>query len=214
MVSIKKTKVFVLAAGLGTRLWPLTVTIPKPLIEINPGVPVIDMVLDQLDNNGVLPENICINYHHLPLKMAYALSKLPCRLSPEVYLAGTAGALKLQEEWLSEIFIVVNGDTITDVSLKRMLKEHVQQEAVATVFTHDDEYHTGGTYIFNKEVLALIPQGEPFSINGQLIPKLNELGKKIHLCKWLNASYWDIGTFEGLHKAKMFFKDGTNGIYH
>ena len=99
----------------------------------------------------------------------------------------------------------MNGDTITNVNLQEMLIEHHNNRNLATVFTHDDAIHTGGTYIFDKIVLSHIPQGKVYSIKDDLMPQLIKK-KEVGLYKNENEYYFDIGTFEGLQKAKEYFE--------
>ncbi len=132
--------------------------------------------------------------------------------SPEPKLLGTAGAIaninKLYHYDLGDAlyrdFLVVNGDTITNVNYTEMFKLHEEKGNIATVFTHDDFIHSGGTYIFNKEIFKYIPKGV-YSIHEQLIPDL--IKKKIPITEYRSeAYYFDTATPEKLEKARRFLK--------
>ena len=100
----------VLAAGLGTRLRPVTDTIPKPLVEIN-GRPLIDHALDRLTLAGV--ERVVVNVHYKAEMMAAHLAGRDhpqIELSEETELLDTGGGVARALPLLGETFFVVNGD--------------------------------------------------------------------------------------------------------
>jgi N-acetyl-alpha-D-muramate 1-phosphate uridylyltransferase len=100
----------VLAAGLGTRLRPVTDSIPKPLVEIN-GRPLIDHALDRLVLAGV--ERAVVNIHYKARMLAKHLARLDrprIELSEEAELLDTGGGVARALPLLGEAFFVVNGD--------------------------------------------------------------------------------------------------------
>jgi N-acetyl-alpha-D-muramate 1-phosphate uridylyltransferase len=100
----------VLAAGLGTRLRPVTETIPKPLVEIN-GRTLLDHAIDRLALAGV--ERVVVNVHY---KAAMVTAQLARRdhprmeISEEPELLDTGGGVKQALPWLDDAFFVANGD--------------------------------------------------------------------------------------------------------
>ena len=200
------TRAIVLCAGLGTRLGSLTERTPKPLIKVA-GVLVIRMILHLLISHGV--HQFCINLHHLPLQIMDEVNKTGDGVfySPEPELMGTAGAFKKVSNWLTDPFVVMNGDTITNVDLTNMVKFHKMGESIATVYTKDDLIHSGGVYVFSKEVLKYIPERKPYSIHLDLIPKLIKKKETVSEYQDFNSHYFDIGTPHGLRKARKYFKD-------
>lgn len=194
------TKAVVLCAGLGTRLRPLTEKTPKPMIKVG-GQPVLHYIMASLNRAGIT--QWCINLHWLPLKIMEFFYPLTTPVySPETKLLGTAGALKKMETWLSDPFLVVNGDTITNVDLEVILRHHSAYGTIATVFTKGDAIHSGGIYVFNKEVLRYIPKTRPYSIDKDLIPKLIKKKTAIYLYDFSGSYYFDIGTPEKLAIAR------------
>jgi MurNAc alpha-1-phosphate uridylyltransferase len=100
----------VLAAGLGTRLRPITDTIPKPLVEIN-GRSLIDHAIDRLVLAGV--EHVVVNIHYKAAMIAAHLSRRGhprIELSEEAELLDTGGGVALALPLLGEAFYVVNSD--------------------------------------------------------------------------------------------------------
>src|SRR4051812_10287588 len=121
------THAFVMGAGLGTRLRPLTDELPKPLMPIFQK-PLITFALDHLISNGV--ERFIINTHHLAPHFASLFATesyrdRPVKLVHEPDLLETGGGIKNAEPWLGQQpFIVYSGDILTDVDLNPLLVEH------------------------------------------------------------------------------------------
>ncbi|MFO7936109.1 MAG: sugar phosphate nucleotidyltransferase, partial [Kiritimatiellia bacterium] len=114
-------KAFLLAAGLGERLWPLTSAFPKPLLPLW-NRPLIDHILDLLQENGV--KEVVVNTHWQKEKLKQHLealeSDLIIHLSPEENIKGTGGALAAWRDFFSDApFWVVNGDIAAEVDLSR-----------------------------------------------------------------------------------------------
>lgn len=100
----------VLAAGLGTRLRPVTETIPKPLIEIN-GRTLLDHAIDQLAVVGV--ERVVVNVHYKAAMIAAQLSRRDhprVEISHETELLDTGGGVARALPLLGDVFFVVNSD--------------------------------------------------------------------------------------------------------
>ncbi len=131
----------ILAAGLGTRLRPLTNTIPKPLLPIS-GTPLIVWNLLLLKRHGF--QDVVINLHHLGPMIEQALgdgSRYGLRIiySREPVILGTGGGLKQAEQHFSgESVLVLNGDTLVDLDLEALCAFHQQRNAMATLVLRKD----------------------------------------------------------------------------
>ena len=118
---------FILGAGLGTRLRPLTEDLPKPLIPIFQK-PLITFVLDHLIAAGV--QSFVINTHHRAAAFQEFFAEgsyrgHPVRLVHEPEILGTGGGIKNVEQWLSAApFISYSGDLLTDIEIEALLAEH------------------------------------------------------------------------------------------
>jgi mannose-1-phosphate guanylyltransferase len=125
MASVRKA--FVLGAGLGTRLRPLTNVLPKPLLPIF-GKPLITFAIDHLRQVGI--EEFWINTHHLPEKFSALFPNKShqgahLELVFEPNLLGTGGGIKNLEHRIGdEVFIVYSGDILTDLCVERLVDEH------------------------------------------------------------------------------------------
>lgn len=132
----------VLAAGLGTRLRPLTNLVPKPLAPIA-NRPLLEYTFALLAAAGV--REAVVNAHHLPDELERGLraldaSGLALHVSRERQILGTAGGLKRAESFLAGgTFLLLNGDFLIDLDLRAVLEFHAQQHATATMVLTPDE---------------------------------------------------------------------------
>jgi len=115
-------KALILAAGEGTRLRPLTLTRPKPMLPVN-GEPLLAITIARLRNQGV--GDIAINLHHHPETIMDYFgdgSRFGVRItySHEPDLLGTAGAARKLADYLDETFIIVYGDVLTNLSYRAL----------------------------------------------------------------------------------------------
>ena len=130
-----KPKAVILVGGPGTRLQPLTYDIPKPMVPIL-NKTFMEYTLAYLKQFGI--EDIILALNYLPgvfhnyfgdgsqfgVRLAYCLEKNPM---------GTAGAVKNAEQYLNSTFIVLNGDTFTNLDITDMLALHHNKGAKATI---------------------------------------------------------------------------------
>lgn len=128
-------KAFVLAAGFGSRLKPLTLTTPKPLITVQ-GKPLIFYTLALLKHLGIT--DVVINLHHLGEQIAERLKDgsafgMTITYSREDPILGTGGGIAKVLPQMSSDFLVINADIITDFALAPFLKIHCDAKAMATL---------------------------------------------------------------------------------
>jgi NDP-sugar pyrophosphorylase family protein len=134
-------KVMILAAGLGTRLRPLTEHCPKPLLPFMLR-PTLAHILEQLQRFGV--QEVGINLHHQAEQLSQWLGDgsqwgLRLHLSHEPRILGTAGALKRMADWLQdEPFVVLNADVLMDIDLPSVWQWHQQRGAMVTMVVRPD----------------------------------------------------------------------------
>ena len=132
-------KAMILAAGLGTRLLPLTEKRPKPLFPILDR-PLIDILIRKLHAAGC--EAIIINTHHLADMIDQFVQDqaydIPIVTRHEPNILGTGGAIKNVEDfWNDEPFLVINGDIYTNINLEEVYRFHLNHEHPATLVLHD-----------------------------------------------------------------------------
>jgi mannose-1-phosphate guanylyltransferase len=128
-------KAVILAGGEGTRLRPLTLTLPKPVVPVVDR-PFLRHQLDFLGEAGVTEVVFSVAYRpervqaifgdggSLGKKIRYAMEPTPL---------GTGGAVKNAEPYLDDVTVVLNGDVLSDVDLASVVQRHRETEAAATL---------------------------------------------------------------------------------
>ena len=223
-------KAFLLGAGLGTRLQPLTETLPKPLIPFA-NRPLITHALDHCLQAGIT--DFAINTHHLHETWdrffpngKYRGANLTFFHEPE--LLETGGGIKNIADWIKgDPVLVYNGDIITDLSIDRLMTGHMASNNTATLAVRDHgpdlritaeghrvtdvrglihqqqgTHQFTGIYVIDPEILDLIPPNEKISI----IPAFVELIKQEELGAYHvkgHPKWLDLGTREAYLEASL-----------
>ncbi|MDA7504649.1 sugar phosphate nucleotidyltransferase [bacterium] len=223
-------KAFLLGAGLGTRLQPLTETLPKPLIPFA-NRPLITHALDHCLQAGIT--DFAINTHHLHETWdrffpngKYRDANLTFFHEPE--LLETGGGIKNIADWIKDDPVLVyNGDIITDFPIDRLMTGHMASNNTATLavqnhgpdlritvdghrvtdvrgLIHQQQgtHQFTGIYVIDPEILELIPPNEKISI----IPAFVELIKQGELGAYHvkgHPKWLDLGTRETYLKASL-----------
>ncbi len=205
---------FILAAGLGTRLRPLTLHTPKPLLPIR-GRPMLDHVLDHVRAHG--HREVVVNAFWLAEQVVdWARGREGVAVVVEhPAILGTGGGLRNARRWLADRFAVVNGDILANVDLTALWREPAPavmalrrqaarvhtpvglREGLVTgidgvVGTASAELHFTGIHVLDRSVLDLVPpEGEACIVRTAyraLIPEGRVRGL-VHEGEWT-----DIGT--------------------
>src|SRR5215203_3910598 len=134
-------KAIVLAAGKGTRLFPLTGEIAKPMAPVA-GKPMLQYIFELLARTGI--DEVRVNAHHLAETVldayggaATEVDGIRVRVFREERLMGTAGSVKRLASSVApgfgETFVVVMGDALTDVDVRDVVSFHRERGALATL---------------------------------------------------------------------------------
>jgi NDP-sugar pyrophosphorylase family protein len=141
-------KAFILAAGLGTRLQPLGLGVPKVMVPIG-GKPLLQHHIELLRDQGI--RDLIINLHHMPETITGFFGDgknfgVHITYSHEPQLLGTAGAVKkMQHELRADTFLVLYGDNLVRLRFAPLLEFHRQRRAILTVALFESaEPWTGG----------------------------------------------------------------------
>jgi mannose-1-phosphate guanylyltransferase len=230
-------KAFLLAAGLGTRLRPITDSTPKCLLPID-GRPLLDIWLDALLRAGVT--EVLLNAHHLAdqveAHVAARIGAPAVRLVIEPELLGSAGTLRANRDFVvdEDMFLAINADNLTDFDLSVLIDMHRSCGAVATLslFRAPDPTQVGvvevnADLVVGFEEKPAHPHGDlanagmyafaPAVIEEITGPDPRDIGfdllpKLIGRARAvaLNGSYFiDIGTSEALRRARDDWKGRT-----
>ncbi len=148
-------KALILAAGLGTRLMPLTASVPKALVSIN-GITLLEIAIRKLAREGF--NEIIVNVHHFAgqvvdyLKMSQ-FENVNIAISDETDLLLDTGGAILKARWFldgNEPFLVHNVDVISNISLKALLSEHIERKGLATLSVIDRQ--TRRYFLFDESL--------------------------------------------------------------
>jgi mannose-1-phosphate guanylyltransferase len=141
-------KAFLLAAGVGSRLRPITNTIPKCMLPVG-GRPLLDIWLDAFAQAGI--SEVHVNLHHLAdvvsAHLSVRTSPPDVRMSYEPELLGSAGTLIANRQWIAgeEFFLACNADNLTDFDVTELIKAHREHAHIATLAVfHSETPSTGG----------------------------------------------------------------------
>lgn len=135
-------KAMILAAGLATRLRPLTSDLPKALVPLN-GRPLIEYTLLLLRRYQI--RDVIINLHHHGERIVDTLRSgkgygMRIAYSRETEILGTGGGIgKVRDQLMEGPFVVINGDVLIDVDLDRVVEFHTRNRAVSTLILRKDE---------------------------------------------------------------------------
>jgi mannose-1-phosphate guanylyltransferase len=221
-------KAVIQAGGKGTRLAPYTLILPKPMMPVGEQ-PVIEILLKWLRRNSI--EEVSITTGHLAhLLKAFCQDGdqwgMKIKYCQEPEPLGTVGSLQLIKEELTEPFLMLNGDLITDLDLMAFKSCHIKSEApltIATTIKHVDidlgvlDTQDGrvvkfrekprlpmevsmGLYIMNPDILEFIPKGVPFGFDNLMVALLD---RGIPVNTYRHDGRWmDIGRVDDFMKAQ------------
>ena len=228
----------ILVGGLGTRLRPLTHTIPKPLLPLA-NIPMVERMVRKLPNvfdTAIL----AVNYGLTEMKEYFEKREIGKKIIivPEEEPLGTGGAMRNCFDYVTGTTAVFNGDVVSSIDLNQMLEQHIKTKARGTLalwevedpsrfgvvelkneeilqFQEKPEKGTelsnlinAGTYLLEPDILEMIPSNQKISIERDIYPKVAGNG----LYGFPFEGYFiDSGTPESYLKAnfKCIGKDGT-----
>lgn len=221
-------RALLLTAGLGTRLTPLTLLRAKAVVPVN-GRPLVQRVMSWLTDNGV--RDLVLNLHHRPASITSRIGDgsdlgVRVRYSWEQPVLGSAGgprrALPLLVDGGADTFLIVNGDTLTNLDLQALLARHRESGALVTMalIKHDiakyggvlvspdgwvtgfagrgskttNAYHFIGVQVANARAFATLGDGVPLETVNWLYPRLIAEHPHAIAAYVSDATFLDIGT--------------------
>lgn len=222
-------KCVILAGGRGTRLQPYSLVIPKPLVPVG-DMPVIELIIRGLRRFGLHEFIVTTGYLGDLIKAVCGDGSrwgVHIQYSDEPEPLGTIAPLNLIRHELTETFVVVNGDTITDIDLHELMKFHHQHAGIATIAAthratqielgvlkvneasglvgfHEKPCHeyiaSMGLYVFEPDVLMFIPECGVFGFD-DLVRAFMEAEAPVYV--YSHTGYWlDIGILSDLQRAQ------------
>jgi len=220
-------KAVVLAGGKGTRLRPYTAVLPKPLVPVD-DTPILEIILGQLSRAGIVDVTITVGHLASLIETFFGDgSRFGVRLQyfREDTPLSTVGSLPFIDN-LTEPFLVMNGDVLTDIDFGALSAFHHERRGLATIGTAarkhqadfgvvrwDGEtriieflekpmacYHVSmGVYVFSRAVLNYIPKGHPFGFD-ELMQAMLDAGERLY--SYPHDGYWlDLGRPDDYEQA-------------
>ncbi len=223
--------VLLMAGGRGVRLSPLTRSDPKPLLAVGDR-PLLETLILEMSAQGFRSFFISIRYLGEKIRRHFQDGeRLGVRIEylVESEALGTAGALALLPEALSEPVIVVNGDVLTKLNFRTLLQFHEGNDAAATMCVseysmtvpygvvamsgrrvvgieekpHSRYLINAGIYVLSPDVMGLIPRDEGYDMT-ELLARLIREGRNV--AAFPIREYWrDVGRADDLERARHDF---------
>jgi len=226
----------ILAGGLGTRLYPLTRKTPKCMLPVD-GKPLLEHIIQYLASYSLKEIVVTLGNKHKQIvdyfgdgskynvKLLYSIEKKPL---------GTAGSFKNAEKYLTGTILVMQGDTLTNFNLTRMIAFHKKRKGMVTIAltaVKDPASYgiaiidkqgriirfeekpkdffsnlaNSGIYVVEHEVLDYIPKGKMFDFSKDLFPKLLRNNIPVYGIK-MDGYWFDIGTPKSYEMANDILK--------
>ncbi len=212
-------KVFVLCGGKGTRLRPLTYTIPKPMLPVGKK-PILEFVIRNLKKNGFSDIILAVGYLKEQIKAHFGDgSKLGVKIDylKEEKELGTAGSILAGKTAAKDSFLVVMGDHLTNANVRKLLEAHKKSNCIASIALKKqgvpleygvakvsngsissfeekpiiENYVNAGMYAFEPEIFNYIKDGSDFAQD--VFPALLKAKKKINAFVFEDEFWMDIG---------------------
>jgi len=226
-------KAVILAGGLGTRLKPFTEVIPKPLLPIGEKA-VLEIQIEHLKKHGFEEIFLATNYMSDYIENFFGDGSrygVKLTISREETPLGTVGPLSLLKSELSEPFVVMNGDVLSNINFTNFYKFASEKDTLLSIsvkkiimpydfgniFFKDDfvveieekpdiiTYALAGIYIMKPGIFSLIPENTYFGMD---ILIKNMLSERIPISKYELSEYWlDIGRIDDYEIAQKDFND-------
>lgn len=214
-------KAIILAGGRGKRLRPITDYVPKPLVPIK-NIPIIEWQIKYLKKFGITDVIICTGYKQELIENYLDMKKLGIKIkfSIEKTPLGTGGAIKKAGKLIKDkSFIVINGDTITNIDLKKLVTKQNSVAAIelrtkfGVLETNDDKitkfkekkeisdlWMNAGIYHLQKDILKDLPiKGD---IEKTVFPDYAKK-KKLHIVKFRNVRWYSIDSFKDMEDCSV-----------
>jgi dTDP-glucose pyrophosphorylase len=223
----RTNKVVLMAGGMGTRLSPLTDSVPKPMLHVGKK-PILETIIENFAKYGYRDIVLSVSYKSHIIEEHFGNGDalgVKINYVHETKRMGTAGALSLLRDQLSEPFFVMNADLLTNVNLEHLHDYHKSHNAMATMAVREYDfqvpygvvniedshitsieekpthkfYVSGGIYMLNPESLKLIPNDQFFDM-----PSLfkSMISNGANALSFPIREYWlDIGRMSDYEKA-------------
>lgn len=227
--SIKGIPVIIMAGGKGTRLYPYTKILPKPLIPIGE-IPILERIIQRFYMAGAVDFYITVNYRKEMIKSYFSEINKKYRIEyiDENEPLGTGGSLRLIDKQFTSPIIITNCDTLIDADYGEILQFHKESGNAMTIVAslkntiipygviHMQEHGmiesmeekpvlshfiNTGMYVMDPEYISLIPEGISYHMT-QLAQQMIDKELKVGVYPISENSFLDMGEFEEMKKME------------
>ena len=223
--------VVLMAGGLGTRLHPLTIETPKPLLTVG-NRPLLETILQEFSMQGFSQFRMCVNFKAEMIEDYFGGGErwgVEIKYLREPKKSGTVGGLRHLDDRPDAPIIVMNGDLLTKINYQHLLDFHAQNDAIATMCVREYEWqipfgvveldrnqltritekpkHTSfvnaGIYVLEPELLDRIPEDGTYDMTTLF---QDAVEKRENVVAFPIREYWlDVGYEDDLVKARGEF---------
>lgn len=226
-------KAMIFAAGLGTRLRPITDTMPKAMVPVG-GQPLLKIILDRCQKAGI--EEVVVNVHYLSdvvveFLSSYDSGEMKIHISDESdnILETGGGLVKAKDYFLhSGPFLVCNADILTNIDIQKFLQYHQQKGGIATLAVRDRktsrkllfddqfrlrgradgsvglEWAFSGYHIIDPVIFQHLTRSGKFSITDWYMDLCDS--QEVYGYDHTDDLWVDVGTVEKLEEANLVFE--------
>ncbi len=227
---LQDVPVVVMAGGLGTRLYPYTKILPKPLIPVG-DVPIIEHIMNEFHNYGCENFYLVVNYKKNMIKAYISDSNIKYNVmyADEEKPLGTGGGLILLREKIQSTFILTNCDILIKDNIAKIYQLHKEQGNVITMICSTKNFTipygivesdekgeikemkekpslsfltNTGCYIVEPEVIDEVEENASVGFP-DIIEKCKCKGKKVGIYPISERAWWDMGQIEELRKMEL-----------
>jgi dTDP-glucose pyrophosphorylase len=226
---LAETDVIIMAGGKGTRLYPYTKVLPKPLIPIG-DIPILERIMDSFYYYGLTEYYLTVNYKKEMIRSYFKETDIPYLIHyvEEDEPLGTAGSIRLIDKKFTKPVIVTNCDILIDADYSKIYKAHIESQSAMTMVTalkhveipygvvnasdggvitaiEEKPSHfyfiNTGMYIVSPEYLDWIPK-DTFYHMPQLADALIAKGEKVTMYPVGEEAFLDMGELEEMKRME------------
>lgn len=233
--SLEEVPIIIMAGGKGTRLYPYTKILPKPLIPVE-GVPILERILNRFFEYGAKEFYMTVNYRKEMIRSYFN------DIDPEYKIhyieedepLGTAGSIRLINKDFDQPVIVTNCDILIRAEYDKVLERHresgncmtivssvknttlpygvlhVKEDGIITAVEEKPTFSNlinTGMYVIDPDVIPNIPKGKVFHMT-DLIEVLMKEGRPIGMFPISENSFLDMGEFEEMRRMEEILRSG------
>ena len=228
-LALSDTPIIIMAGGKGTRLYPYTKILPKPLIPIG-DIPILERIMNRFHEYGARKFYLTVNYKKEMIKSYFVEQNVPYEI---VYVEedkplGTAGSIKLIKEKFDRPVIVTNCDILIDADYDSIIKHHIATENSMTIVSslknfsipygvldsekegivrqlkekpHLSYFINTGMYVVNPDAFTYIPDNEMYHMTN-LAEDLMSNGGRVGMYPISEMSFLDMGEFQEMKRME------------